>query len=358
MIVRGVAERERVLLDGSSGEGGGQILRTGLALSAATGRPFEIRDIRARRPRPGLAAQHLAAVRAVAAVAAARVEGAEIGSRRLSFEPGAPRPGTYRFEIGTAGACSLVLQAVHLPLSRARGPSVVEIAGGTHVPWSPPFDELEACWAAWMERLDLRVGLELQAAGFYPAGGGRLRARIAGASRPRPLEVVERGEWEVLRILSSVCNLPRSIAERQARAAAARLEEGGLRLRLPSDAEIRELAGPGRGTAIAIVGRTRSAVGSASALGEPGKPAERVGIEAADAFLRWARTPAALDEHHADQVLLPLALAGERSVFTAARASAHLRTQADVLAAFVPVEVRLEPLEKGPGVRVEVIPRA
>jgi len=295
-------------------------------------------------------------VRAVATISGARVVGDEVGSRRLAFTPGPPRAGAYRFEIGTAGSASLVLQAVHLPLALADGPSAVEIVGGTHVPWSPSFDEIEGCWSVWMERLGLPVAVELEAAGFYPAGGGRLVARFEGRGTPRPLEATERGEWREVRVRSSVCNLPLSIAERQAGAAAARLAGAERRAPCAVVPELREVAGPGPGTAIAVVGVAEKAVGSASALGAPGKPAERVGREAAGAFLRWAETPAALDEHLADQILLPLALADEISVFTAARVTAHLRTQAEAIASFLPVEVRIDPLPDSPAARVEVRP--
>ena len=180
-------------LDGSTGEGGGQILRTALALSAVTGQPFEIVKIRARRPVPGLRPQHLAAVRAAALVSGAKVGGGFEGSPDLRFEPGPIGAGDYRFEIATAGAASLVLQTVLPALATAAGPSRVEVTGGTHVNASPSFEFLSRHWGATVARMGLDVGFELVRAGFYPPGGGEVHARVAPWTRPAGLVLEARG---------------------------------------------------------------------------------------------------------------------------------------------------------------------
>jgi RNA 3'-terminal phosphate cyclase (ATP) len=346
-----VPKGELVRLDGSAGEGGGQILRSALALSALAGRPFEIRNVRAGRPNPGLAAQHLTAVRAAAAICGARVEGAAVGSRDLRFTPGAVHPGRYRFEVGTAGSCSLVLQTVALPLALARGPSEVAVGGGTHVPWSPTFEYLAACWIPWMRRAGCALEAGLNFAGHYPAGGGELFARIEGKARPKPLVATDRGAPAGLVVFSRVACLPLEIADRQARSACAVLRAGGLE----PTADCRELRGPRPGTAVAVVGRFENAVACSTALGAPGKPAEEVGREAADAFAAYLRSGAVLDEHAADQILLPLALASGPSAFTAARASGHLATNAEVVRAFLGAKIEIES-EREETARVRVEP--
>ena len=341
---------ELVRLDGSKGEGGGQILRSALALSARTGRAFEIENVRAGRPNPGLAAQHLTAVRAAAAICGAKIEGAAVGSRALRFVPGAVRPGRYRFEVGTAGSSSLVLQTVALPLALARGPSEVSIGGGTHVPWSPTFEYLASCWIPWMRRAGCALEAGLNFAGFYPAGGGELFARIEGKARPKPLHAAERGAPSTVVVLSRVSNLPMEIAERQARSAISVLRGEGVE----ATADCRELRGPRPGTALAVVGRFGDAVACATALGAPGKPSEEVGREAGDAFVAYLKSGAALDEHAADQVLLPLAVASGPSEFTAARASGHLETNAEVVQAFLGARIEIESAnEETARVRIE-----
>lgn len=351
MIGTGAREGEAVRLDGSAGEGGGQVLRTALSLAAATGRPFEIRNVRAGRPNPGLAAQHLAAVRAAASICGARVEGAAVGSRELRFSPGAGRPGRYRFEVGTAGSACLVLQTIALPLGLLPGPSEVEVVGGTHVSWSPTFDYLASCWVPWVRRAGFAIEVGLNFAGYYPAGGGEIFARIAGKARPAPLRVVERGEARSFHVISCVSNLPFSIAERQAKSACAALRACGIE----ATPECREPRGPRPGTSVAVIGRFENAVACATALGAPGKLSEVVGEEAAAAFESYFKSGAALDEHAADQVLLPLALAHGPSEFTAEEATPHLRTNAEVLRAFLRVEIEIETRAEGPA-RVRIGP--
>src|SRR5947209_11928946 len=214
-----------VELDGSFGEGGGQILRSSLALSLLTGRPFRLRNIRARRSRPGLQPQHLMSVQAAAEVGNATLRGAKLGSTALDFEPGAVTGGDYHFRIGTAGATGLVLQTIYLPLALAQVPSRVTIEGGTHVPHSPCFHFLDRSWRHAVGMLGLSIALRMDRAGFYPRGGGIVHAEIQPTAAPRPFHAAEFTSVRQVQVLSGVANLPEHIRERQARRAAERLSE-------------------------------------------------------------------------------------------------------------------------------------
>jgi RNA 3'-phosphate cyclase len=321
----------RVELDGSFGEGGGQILRTSLALSLVTGRPFHLRNVRARRPKPGLQPQHLMSVRAAAEIGRAAVRGAFLHSTDLVFEPGEVRPGKYRFAIGTAGATGLVLHTVYLPLSRCSAPSELVLEGGTHVNTSPCFHFVDTTWRAYMEHLGLRIGLKMLRPGFYPRGGGVVEVHIQLCPGIRGLRLRERRPVTRIIGFSAVASLPEQIARRQARRAAYRLNETGLSV------DIKEETWPGGpGTVLALVLDTAPAPTLFFGLGARGKPAERVADEAADqalAFLRAA--PAAVDSHSADQVVLPLALADGPSEFTVADVTSHLLTNVEVIRHFV-----------------------
>ncbi len=322
-----------VRIDGSYGEGGGQVLRTSLALSIITGLPVAIERIRAGRPRPGLAAQHLAAVRAAAEVSRARVEGARKGSTALTFEPAGVRPGRYRLDIGTAGAATLVLQTVALPLALAPGGSEVWITGGTHVPWSPPFHYLELQWAPVLREVGVHVDLDLEAAGFFPRGGGRVRALVTPASPPlRSLRRVDRGALVRVEGLAGSARLPGHVTERMARAA----REGLDRLGCPVEVGRVRLEAPSPGAFLVLRAVCEGATLTASALGERGKPAEQVAAEAVSELCRMLETGACTDPHLPDQLLLPLALARGESELTTARVTRHLTTNAWVIRRFLP----------------------
>ena len=334
-------------IDGSFGEGGGQILRSSLTLSLVTGTPFEIERIRAGRKRPGLMPQHLRAVAAAATISGAAVEGAEAGSQWLRFRPGPVRPGRYHFRIGTAGSTALVLQTIYLPLALAGARSLVEVAGGTHVPFSPTFDYLERHWAWALERMGLSVQLSLERAGFYPKGGGLIRAVIPpGRGRPiRPVNCTYRGRLVEVTGSSMVANLPESVGERQRRRVTHRLGGAGL-------AHAIDLVQPparGKCTAVTLLARFAHAQSCHTALGERGKPAERVADEALDQFFAHLQTGACLDRYLADQVLLPLALAEGPSAFTTSKVTEHLKTNAEVVRRFLAVDIEIEPRPDGTG---------
>lgn len=322
-------------IDGSQGEGGGQVLRTSLALSAITGQPFSVTRIRAGRSRPGLLRQHLTGVRAVAEVCGAEVDGAELGSQQLVFRPGPIRGGEREFAIGSAGSAGLVLQALLPVLLHADGPSVVRITGGTHNPASPPAPFLEGCLLPLLRRMGLHVELTVEACGFYPAGGGAYRARVT-PSRPTPLALMDRGELRAVRAVALSANLPRHVGVREV----ARLRE---RLDLPEDAaRAMSTGGPGPGNAAWVEAETDALTEVFTAFGERGVPAEAVADRAADEFVAWRDRGAPVGEHLADQLLVFLALAGEGR-FRTGPPSAHTTTNADVIRRFLGRGFRFAP---------------
>jgi len=346
---------QKVTIDGSFGEGGGQILRTSLALSALTGRELEISNVRAGRAKPGLRPQHLQGVRAAAEICSAQVAGATLGSQKIDFRPGAVRGGGYRFEIGTAGSTSLVLQTVYLPLALTAGEtSTIAICGGTHVPMAPCFHYLDMQWRHFMERIGLRVSLAMKSAGYYPRGGGEITAEIHPSSYQQaqlqhsalqqaapylsgkllPVVIDDRGKLLAIRGVSSVTGLPMSIAERQKHQALIRLAGVGC----PVAIEMVDVPGVGQGTMLLLLAVFENSQACYCALGARGKRAEAVADEAADALLELIRGRGAVDEHLADQLILPLSLAGGASSFVTPKVTTHLLTNIEVIKHFLPVE--------------------
>jgi RNA 3'-terminal phosphate cyclase (ATP) len=332
--------RNTLEIDGSLGEGGGQILRTSLTLSMLTGRPFRIVNIRANRPQPGLRPQHLQAARASAEICGAKIEGDVAGSVSLFFSPGKVRPGVYRFDIGTAGSTSLVLQTVFHPLALAEAASSVTITGGTHVPWSPAFHYLKLQWLPFMQRMGFNAFLNLKSAGFYPRGGGEISCEILPAEGPlKPLSLTDRGRLTGVRIISSVGNLPMHIAERQRDRAEKRMTEiagkyacGDTPPRVSP--EIVPLPSSGMGTMLMVLAEFERSSACFTSLGRQGKPAERVADEACGEFEAFMAGQGAVDEHFADQLVVPCALCPGKSVFTAPSATSHLTTNAETARLF------------------------
>ncbi len=320
-----------IRIDGSQGEGGGQIFRTSLSLSLVTGKPFRIDNIRAGRERPGLLRQHLTALLAAAEVGGAKVEGAALGSQCVTFTPGPVRAGEYRFTVGTAGSGTLVFQTVLPALMLAAAPSLVVIEGGTHNHAAPPYHFLARTFLPLIERMGPRIAMRFERYGFYPAGGGRFSAGIEPVKALTPLDIGERGEIILRRVTAIVANLPRHIAQREVDTAAGLLNWG---LESHVVEMTRESAGPGN---VAMV-----EVGSAqvteifTAFGRLGVGAETVAQEAAGEAREYLASKAAAGEHLADQLLLPMALAGAGS-FTATKLNLHARTNMDVIARFLPV---------------------
>jgi RNA 3'-terminal phosphate cyclase (ATP) len=332
-------------LDGSFGEGGGQILRTSLALSLLTGRGFHLANVRAGRTKPGLQPQHLKSVEAAAELGQARLRGASRGSTDLVFEPGEVVPGNYRFDIGTAGSTGLVLHTVYLPLAlRATGPCELTLIGGTHVTTSPSFHFLDSTWRAYLEQLGLHIHLRMARPGFYPRGGGVVTAIIQPCPRPRGLQLPERGAVRVSGF-SAVAGLDAQIARRQARRATHRLQQAGLEVQLHE-----ETWQGGPGTVVHLELDTQPAPTSFFALGARGKPAEAVADEAVSQVLTYLqRSPALVDAHSGDQLLLPLALAEGPSEYSVAEVTQHLLTNISVIQRFVDRPIACEGAEGQPG---------
>ena len=322
-----------ITIDGSQGEGGGQILRSALTLSLVTGKPFRIERIRAGRAKPGLLRQHLTAVEAAAAIGRAKVRGAELRSTELTFTPRAITPGEYRFAVGTAGSATLVLQTVLPALLCAARTSRLTVEGGTHNPHAPPFDFLVKTFIPVLNRLGPKVDAQLIRPGFYPAGGGRLDATIEPAACWRPLALVERGNLLCTRARAIVARLPRSIAERELRVV-------GEQLRCSSENLSVERVGdaPGPGNTVLIEIECEHITEVCTGFGSRGVPAEAVATAAVEQARRYLSSPAAVGEHLADQVLIPTALAGG-GTFRAVGISRHARTNAVVLSRFLELDV-------------------
>jgi RNA 3'-terminal phosphate cyclase (ATP) len=318
-------------IDGARGEGGGQILRTALALSCVTGQGFEMTRIRAGRVRPGLRPQHLACVRAAAMACGAKVGGAFDGSPDLRFEPGPLAAGDFEFEIATAGATSLVVQTVLAPLATTGSGSRVRVTGGTHVPRSPSFDYLSRHWAAAVEALGLRCTFALERAGFYPRGGGALSASVEPWQRPASLELSERGALVCVRGVSGEGRLKGEVAKRQRDAAQERLWEA-RRLEAQWDVVSVPAGSPGSFLLIeALFEKSRAAF---AFLGERGVRAEQLGDRAARRLLRFLEEEGAVDPQLADQLAVPLALSGGLGRVTTCEVTRHLETVAEVVSVF------------------------
>ncbi len=341
--------RDLLELDGSHGEGGGQILRTALTLSLVTGRPFRLAKIRAKRKPPGLRPQHLACVRGAEAVSASSSEGAARGASELVFRPGPVKPGEYVLDVGTAGSTTLLLQCLFFPLALAGGGQLV-LRGGTHVPKSPPYHYLSWVWLPVMSAYGLHGKLQLRYAGFHPAGAGEFRAIISPNNLPpNRVDLPTRGTLRDVQVTSFVAGLPLEIAERQGRAAVVALRARGIL----SDAENLPLPSTrSQGTAVFILAEFENTLAGFSALGAKGRQAELVGREAADALARFMESGGVVDTHLGDQLLLPAALLAAGRLgpsspattrYVAAEVTPHLETHAWVLQQFLPVAIDVTP---------------
>jgi RNA 3'-terminal phosphate cyclase (ATP) len=321
-----------ISVDGAAIEGSGQVLRTALALSAATGQGFEMARIRPAALQPGLRPPHLAAVRAAAMICNAKVGGAFEGSPDLRFEPGPIAPGEFHFEIGGSDAVTLVLQTVLAPLATGDRPSRVEVAGGTHVPASPGFHFLSRHWLPLVDRLGLHARAELVTAGFYPKGGGAAVVDVQPWSRPASLNLEARGARRALRGLSIAARLRGDVAERQ-RDAAARVLWESRRLEVEWETAEPPSASPGSFLLLeAVYDGGRGAFGH---LGERGVDPETIGERAARDLLRFIESDeGAVDGRAADQLFLPLALSGGGGRLTTTEVTAALETGARIAALF------------------------
>jgi RNA 3'-terminal phosphate cyclase (ATP) len=330
-----------ITIDGSYGEGGGQILRTSLALSLITGKPLRIEKIRAGRKNPGLLRQHLTSVRAAAKIGQAETTGDSLGSTQLTFTPGKITAGEYYFAIGTAGSTTLVLQTVLPALMIADGPSTLTLEGGTHNPFAPPFDFLEKAFLPLLKRMGVRVDADLINYGFYPAGGGKLeitvhpapQTQLSGLAR---LDLPERGEIRERRAKVVLCSLPRNIADRELNIVQKKLSWPKKWHKVETPANC---IAPGNFVSLEIECDHVTEV--FTGFGERTVAAEAVADQAALAARRYLASEAAVGEYLADQLLLPMALAGGGS-FTTLPPSRHTTTNIEIIKKFLDLEITCE----------------
>jgi len=325
-----------ITIDGSEGEGGGQILRTSLALSLVTQQPFRMERIRAKRQKPGLLRQHLTAVEAAKTVGGANVTGAALNSQTLEFQPGQVTTGNYRFAVGTAGSATLVFQTVLPALLTASGHSTLTLEGGTHNPLAPPFDFLARSFIPLIHRMGPTVTLDLRAPGFYPAGGGRFHARIEPVKRLSPIRLLERGTIRSRRATVWLSKLSLDIAERELA-----IVRDELRWQA-NECTVQTIAYPkGPGNALVLEMETEHVCAIFTGFGERGRPAEEVAREAIEAAKTWLAAEVPVDEHLADQLLLLMALAG-RGSFRTTKPSLHMTTNVSIIEQFLPIRFEVK----------------
>jgi RNA 3'-terminal phosphate cyclase (ATP) len=340
-----------VRVDGSQGEGGGQIVRSSLVLSMVTGRPVVIENIRAGREKPGLMRQHLTALQAAARISDAQVTGAEIGSRSLTFQPGAVRPGEYAFSIGTAGSATLVLQTVLPALLIADGPSSLTLEGGTHNQWAPPFDFLQRAYLPLINRMGPRVTATLERHGFYPAGGGRFAVTIEPSPTLAGFDLLDRGEIHSRTATALVANLPRHIAEREIDTILRRMNWD------KTCGHIEEVTAHGPGNVLFATLESEQVTELFTAFGRIGIRAEQVARELVRQVRDYLKTDAPVGPHLADQLLLPLGISAwqprngtghQGGSFRTLPLTRHATTHIEILRRFLEIHIEVtENSERG-----------
>ena len=326
-----------IQIDGSYGEGGGQILRTALALSAILKKPFTVSNIRSKRKNPGLQAQHLEAIEALARIAEAQTQGVKLGSQEITFVPQDIHPGKYQFEVRTAGSVTLLLQAILLPLCFSKEISSLTLIGGTHVRWSPSFHYLSGVFLPTLERIGVSAGADIEKWGFYPKGGGRIQLKINPVQELKPITLIDRGSLKKIRGISAISNLPGHVAERQREQALKRIQR-----ELQTDGEIAILDNApsnGTGSFLFLLAEFERGRAGFSSLGVRGKPAEKVADEAVDSLKDYVESDGCVDPYLADQLVPFLALTKGNSSFSTTRITQHLLTNIWVVEHFLKVNV-------------------
>ncbi|MBQ9406128.1 MAG: RNA 3'-phosphate cyclase [Desulfovibrio sp.] len=352
---------DMITIDGSIGEGGGQILRTALALSMALGLPFRMQNIRSRRSRPGLKRQHLTCVRAAQELCSATVEGDALNATDLTFAPGPLKPGSYHIAIGTGGSVTLVCQALLPPLLFADAPSQLSISGGTHVPYAPPFEFLSQTLAPWLERLGPSLKVRMERIGYMNVGGGCVHLDIAPGTRPKDFAPPSASPFRQAQAVIYGHNLPGEILERET---GVLLQDAGEALNLTRNAVLWLngstacvedcLPAEGTGNMVILTLHHGEQITVFGECGWRGRKAENVAGQACRRALEFLRSGTDAEIHLADQLLVPLALAGGGS-FVAQRLSSHAATCCKVLELFTGKRVRLEQLQ-GKAARITVPP--
>jgi RNA 3'-terminal phosphate cyclase (ATP) len=336
--IRLMANQESIVIDGSYGEGGGQVLRTSLSLATITGKHLKVVNIRGRRKKPGLRAQHLAAVRACASVCRAKLEGDKLDATKLTFAPGSIVAGSYEFHIGTAGASTLVLHTILPPLSKADGESHLLISGGTHVPWSPPYHHVAQVLIPALKQFGYSCQTHLNRWGWYPKGGGEIQARVKPHRPLGSLHLDQPFDLQTIGGISASSGLPEHIRVRQKNRLEARLQKAGFH----GEIELMDVHARNPGTLVFLWAQGKDSSAGFSSLGARGKRAELVADETADEFFHFLESRAALDYHLADQLLIYLASVPGKHYFTASKITQHLLTNAWVVEKFLPVKFEIK----------------
>lgn len=340
-------------VDGSHGEGGGQLVRNAAALAAVTGKPIRIINIRSKRSNPGLAAQHVAALEAVAAVSGADIEGLHLRSHTVTVKPGTISGGKHRIDVGTAGSLTLVLQAVLPPALLASEPSEFHLTGGTDVPWSPPLDYFRFVFLPLLERMGGHVDVDMIKRGYYPRGGGEVRVRVRPSGGFRPLSVEPPGALRRIRGIAHAANLPEHVPQRMRQAAVRQIlaiAEPKIEVHVASPDQA---SGPGG--AVVLWTEQENTVLGASALAQKGTPAEKLGTSAAGELIADLNAKASLDTHASDQVLIYAALANGESRFSVRTVTPHATTTMWLLERLL--SRRFETVPLGEGFMVRTLPR-
>lgn len=328
--------KNTVIIDGSSGEGGGQILRTSLTLSLITGRPIQVRNIRGGRKKPGILRQHLTSIQAAAAISHAEMKGASLGSALLDFAPGPVKAGAYSFAVGSAGSATLVLQTILPALMVGTESSALTLEGGTHNPWAPPFTFLDRAFLPLLRKMGPKVAATLHRHGFYPAGGGRFDVAVVPVDTLRLLHVPERGDVKRMDAEAYFAHLPAEIAKRELSTLCRLLD-------LPQDAaspkQIADSDGPGNMLKVEVESEHVTEV--FTEFGQKGVRAQEVAHRLHRQVSAYLASEAPVGEHLADQLLLPLALAGGGS-FRTTKPSLHLTTNIEVIRMFLDLQIAVK----------------
>ena len=335
-----MSKNKEIIIDGSFGEGGGQILRSSLALSLVTGKAFRIENIRSGRAKPGLMRQHLTCVHAAAGIGSAVVKGDGIGSQELYFEPAAITTGSYQFSVGTAGSTMLVLQTILPALLVGGGRSQVVLEGGTHNPFAPPFDFIEKAFVPIIRRMGAVVEVELERAGFYPAGGGRCVVTVEPVEKLNSIELIERGDIRSRSATAMISKLPLVICEKELSLVRSAL---GWDRSCTNVKDVKDSHGPGNIVTIEIACENITEL--FTGFGRREACAEFVAGEAIEPAKRYLASEAAVGEHLADQLILPMAMAGGGR-FTTLKLSRHATTNIEIVKKFLDVDVRITKLNK------------
>lgn len=341
-----------IRIDASQGEGGGQVLRSALAMSIISAQPVHLVNIRANRRNPGLAPQHLAGVRAAAQICGATVEGDDLRSQELTFRPGGfAYAGDYHFDIeklsgqGSAGALTLLLQTVLLPLALADGPSRLTLRGGSHVAWSPPVHYVEWVLLPMLERIGIHASIDLSEWGWYPRGGGEAFVTIEGNADLHGVTLTERGEFLSLQGIAAAANLPASIPQKMSGRANNLLREAGL----PANVQPLRVTGPSDGAGIVIVLEYENVRAGFTGLGRQANPSAEVAEEAVEPLIAYTRQTAALDPHLPDQILPALTMAHGPSLISTVDITRHTLTNIATVQHFIERQVDVEGEEGQPG---------